>query len=182
MTTATPTPYQPLAPDALPQERIAHALQWGIGNLDGAGLRALDSIALAAVRGLPQELSPTDRIVDDRMHDLRLRIAQEQARRAQAWARIASQLAGMETDPDTDHDVPDQEQDQETDQDRALKLLRAALLLIMGPQQPGNGGGGGRPVRPMPPGPRTPPNDGRALSMPGAPVSSRRGDDDDIPF
>lgn len=171
--------YQPLEAGALPQERIAHALQWGISDLDGQGLRVLDSIALAAVRALPKDLTTTDAIVNDRMHDLRLRIALEQARRARQWATIAAQIAGMETNPDADQDVLDQdpEQSQETDADRAAKLLRAALLLIMGPQQPGNGGGG-RPVRPTPPGPRTPPNDGRALSVPGAPSSSRRGDDD----
>lgn len=174
--------YRPLTPDATHADRLAHALRYGVGGMDGAQLRTLDQIALVAVQAYPKDLEPHQATVLETLSQLRHRIAAEQTRRAQAWARIAAQCADMETDPETDQTILDQDQDatQETDADRAAKLLRAALLLIMGPQG-GNNGGGGRPVRPIRPGPTTPPQDGRAMSLPGAPTTSRRGDDD-IPF
>lgn len=162
-----PTP----PPDADPQDLVRYALHCGLVALDGQQLRRLDAIALVTVQALPKDLEHGDRLLDTTMHDLRLSIAREQASRAQAWARIAAQCAGMDTDPETDQEVLDQVQtSEETDQERAIKLLRAALLLIMGPGQDG-GGRGARLQRPVP----TMPPSGQARPLPGAPP--RRGDD-----
>ena len=178
----TTRPYAPLAQDADRAATLAHALQFGVGGLDSEQLRRLDAIAQAQATSYGKDLEPHQYAVLETLTDLRHRIAAEQTRRAQQWARIAAQLAGLDSDPDTDQEIPDLGPlaTQETDADRAAKLLRAALLLIMGPG-PGSNGGGGRPVRPIAPGPTTPPRDGRALSLPGTPTTTRRGDDD-IPF
>ena len=179
MTTIAPTPPYQLVPTVLgemsPQALLAYALRCGLSPLDAQQLRQLDAIAQAQVRSLPKDLTSTDAKVDETMHELRLSIAQEQQRRALAWARIAAQLAGMETDPDQDADVPDQDQE-ETDEARALKLLRAALTLIMGPGQGPGGGQGARLKRPVP----TLPQGGIALPRPQPP--QRRPDDDGIQF
>ena len=151
--TATDRYPGPCPQDGAPQALIAYALRWGLDTCDGAQLRRLDAVAMAAVRALPKDLTPTDHTLDRTLHDLRLRIATEQTRRAEQWARIAAQLAGLETNSDGDHDIPDQDTPEETDQDRAVKLLRAALTLIMGPQ---GGNGGGRPARLQPPSPTRP--------------------------
>lgn len=130
---------------------LGYALRYGCHTLDGEQLRHADSAAQLAACSLPADLDPDQARFNDTLHTLRLEIQREQLTRAAQLARLAAQLAEMteQTDDPQDlgHDAPE-----ESDTDRAAKLLRAALLLIMGPLDPGTGNGGGRrtPLQPPP--------------------------------
>lgn len=167
----TPTPVPPEAH----QDEHRHAygmrlLIYAIAN--GPGLLSDDQLELvihvygAAVIGLTPEMA-------ERMAKFRRQLTNsETSRREQRRerdARISAWLKANGIDPEAQtaqvDDLGGQEdqgdQAQISDTDRALKLLRAALHLIMnpgsdGPQGPQTPGGGSRVPRPTPPPTRPP--------------------------
>lgn len=170
-------------------------------GLSPAQLEIADTAAQHAVCALPKDLSPTDHHLDRQLSALRHRIAARVAHRRATLARLQRMIDQMDPNPSPDGDAPEGQPDQaeghqETDADRAAKLLRAALTLIMGN---GNGdqGGGGRGARLIRPVPQLPPG-GQALQVPtlttrpgltpGQPVQpfgptpTRRTPADDIDF
>lgn len=188
-TTHTPTYTPTPAPPEAHQDEHRHAygmrlLIYAIAN--GPGLLSDDQLELvihvygAAVIGLTPEMA-------ERMAKFRRQLTNsETSRREQRRerdARISAWLKANGIDPEAQAAQVDGPGGQEgsaeappmSDTDRALKLLRAALHLIMnpgaeGPQGPGagpqDGGGGSRVPRPTPP-PTRPPG-GIALQA-GAP-------------
>lgn len=153
---------------------LRYALTYGIEPLAMSQLELADACAAESVAGLPGKLSYDQGRLDEWLHALRLRL---QARMHEKRAQLAATqrlLNDLESDPQDDQiDAQTGAGMAElTDQDRALKLLRAALSLIMGPQPPSNGGGG-TPAKLIPPSPTRPPA-GSALTIPGSPAAQPR--------
>lgn len=174
-----PAPQQPQEPILDYRARLlCHALAHGLGGLSLAELRDVDHGAAWAVTRLPgridQEETKHLQPLDRQLHDLRHAIHRRQTAHARAWAAIVAQLdqdeppiAGELGADQDDQDEEAQPAQEETDQDRAVRLLRAGLTLLMGDQGPDDqdGGKGARLQRPI--GPITPSGD--ALPQPGAP-------------
>lgn len=146
--------------ETLPEYRarvLRYALRYGPTTLDAAQLRAADAAAQAAASSLPAYLEkhPGAATFDEHLHTLRLRIAEHQERRRLAWKELEEEFRELDEAQALDETAAQDEAPaaQETDQERAIKLLRAALTLVMQPPAPGqNGGGRPAPLQPQPPG------------------------------
>lgn len=148
---------------------LQHALSYGISDFGLEQAEQADRAAMQAVAALPAKLDADaarlDQVLHDTRHRLAAHIAQHRADRAQ-FARMLTELYGA---PATLDETPGAPPAPESDADRATRLLRAALLLIMDPGK-GNGGDGARLIRPKP---TQPPSAGALTSPTMAPSGPR---------
>ena len=166
-------PQQPAEP--LPEYAarvLRYALHYGPEHLMLSQLDIADAQAARHVAALPASLDHGSTVLDTCLHTLRLRMQRQMAlRRAQLTTlqRLIDQTTQNPPDHETPHSGPDMVEP-ESDAARAARLLRAALLLIMGPQPPSSNGGG-RPARlqPRPPGKPGPPGGIHADDRPTLP-------------
>lgn len=142
---------------------LAYALNYGPAPLTLTQLATADARAVEMIAGLPQKvdayaytsLDQDGARLYETLHQLRARIATRTAEKRAQLASLQRLMDAAEQEAAAAQEAA-QEETPESDQDRALRLLRAALILIM---QPGQDGGGGRPARlqrpvPSQPGPR----------------------------
>lgn len=154
---------------------LGYAFNYGIEPLTLSQLEIADHHAQIAVCDLPATLAPHHAILDARLHALRLQLAGRMAEKRRQLAAINRALGELTGTPGDAPDAPQSQPGaQESDADRAARLLRAALLLIMG--QPPTGNGGGRPAPLVPPAPTRPPAGSYANSRPTL-TDHRRPDD-----
>lgn len=152
---------------------LRYALLYGPEPLTLAQLEAADAQAQRHVAMLPARLDVDAARLDTTLHMLRHRLAARIAQRHAQAAHEARMQAALDQEPLTTRMAQDSLQASEmTDQERALTLLRAALVLIMGPQDPGHDGGG-RPARLVPPRPTRP--------SPGTTLDPRRPNAGNLP-
>lgn len=164
-------PYQPVqVPQPQPGEP-SHAYQgrllrfvltYGAAGLTLSELEAADTAAAWSVAQLPAELDANAARLDSHLHAARLQLAARMAEKRRQQAALARMFAEMDDEPPQAGDAPGGAQDApqappESDADRAARLIRAAMLLIMGPQDPGRGGPGS-PATLVPPRPNLPPS------------------------
>jgi hypothetical protein len=132
-----------------------------------AQLELADAQAQRHVCALPSKLDVDGTRLDATLHALRHRIAAQMVQRRRQQAQDARTLAALAPTPPDDLDTPggpgEAPEAPQSDQARALRLLKAALTLIMGPEDDQDGGGG-RPARLQPPGPTRPPQ-GQAVPL-----------------
>jgi hypothetical protein len=173
----TATRYQPiptLAPYAPTAETLhefqARALRHMIAtgalySLDRETLEQADQAACRMAVSLPKDLDAVQGTLNQRIANIRHSIARELDRRRRVLADLQRKLDATDAstpgvDPsDPIDDLP------ETNHDRGVRLLRAALILIMGDD---DRGGGGRKAPLVPPAPTQPPQ-GTAVARPAAP-------------
>ena len=172
-------PQQPAEPMPEYAHRVlGYALAYGIEPLSLSQLETADSAAQQAVTALPATFQPHDAVLDATLHALRLRLAARMAEKRRQLAALQRALDELDSPSHADGIAPPEAADtvesEESDADRATKLLRAALLLIMG--QPPNSNGGGRPAPLIPPSPTRPPAGSYADSQPTL-TDHRRNDD-----
>lgn len=134
---------------------LRYALAEGPDTLTLEQCRHADAAAQLHICSLPAHLENLDqgRILVS-LHTCRLAIAAHAARRQQEAAQHAATLAALEPSPQEEEQPQGSQDDSpERDADRAARLLRAALTLIMQPPDSQGGNGGGRPARlqPRPP-------------------------------
>lgn len=153
---------------------LRYALTSGIEPLSLEQLEIADRAAQLQVSMLPSRLDADTSRVDDLYHTLRLRLAARMAEKRRQLAQEQRTLTALgltqapdESEPQTGADTAEVEADSE----RAARLLRAALVLIMGP--PNGNGGGGRPATLIKPTPKLPPS-GQTIDPYPPPT---RGDD-----
>lgn len=153
---------------------LRYALTYGPEPLTLAQLDLCDGEAQRAVCRLPRQLDDHAAQLDATLHRLRLQIAGYQTiRRAQA-AQEARTLAALAQDtPDdliapTTSSQPSAQGIPDDPQTRAIRLLRAALVLIMD----GNGDDGGKGARLTPPVPQLPPS---GIALPERPHPPKDG-------
>lgn len=142
---------------------LGYALTFGLEPLTLAQLETADAQAARIVASLPAHMNPDQTRLDATLHALRLRIAcrlGEKRRQRAQLQRLLDQLGQESTqtgiDAQTGADMAEL-----SDQERAVRLLKAALLLILDPGQ-GGSNGGGRPA-PLQPPPPTRPSPGQAI-------------------
>lgn len=150
---------------------LGYALTFGIEPLSLEQLETADAQAARIVANLPAHFDdePDARRLDATLHTLRLRLAcrmGEKRRQRAALQRAMDELYASPPDDPTRQAGADMAE--LSDQERALTLLRAALVLIMGPQPPGSNGGG-RPAPLVPPPPTRPPSGQAVDPRPPAP-------------
>lgn len=150
---------------------LRYALTYGPATLSPADLEQADQAAQRTVAALPAKLDPDAARLDAHLHTLRTRIAHALAAHHQARRQADTALAALYQAPD-DPDTPDTPETPQTPEQRAVRLLKAALLLVMGPRD--DRSGPGSPARLIPPTPRLP-SGGIALVTPPAtrPPSTR---------
>ncbi len=157
---------------------LRYALNIGPETLTISQLEIADSQASRHVAALPAELDHGGTVLDTCLHGLRHRMQRLMLAKRRQLAQLQRMIDGAGdgmSGPDDDASgQPDAASAPvQTEQERALALLRAALMLIMGPQPPsGNGGGGGRPAMLVRPKPGKPPS--------GQAVNPRQGDSVDF--
>ena len=155
---------------------LGYALRYGIGPLTASQLDLADATAQGIACSHPKEMDPDQARLDQTIHTLRLQIQREQLTRRARLTALQRLFDQMDATPSADLDAPQgnlADERQESDADRAARLLKAALMLIMGPGLgPGNGGGG-RPARLQPPPPDKGPGS-HADSRPTPPPVGRR--------
>lgn len=151
---------------------LRYALTFGIDPLSMSQLELADSTASLSVASLPSKLSYDQAKLNEWLHTLRLRLqARMQQKRAQL-AQLQRMIDQASSDPDQNRNAPSATDTAElTDQERAIRMLRAALILIMDP--PSQDGDGGKGARLIPPSP-TRPNQGIALASHPAQQQGRR--------
>lgn len=163
---------------------LQYALRHGIGLLSPSQWEACDTAAQHAVCRLAPRLTVTDHHLDRQLSALRHRIAARMAHRRATLARLDAMIADLYQEAPRQGDAPGGPQQPqeapESDADRAAKLLRAALTLIMGQGGQDGQGGGGRGARLIRPVPKLPPG-GAAVRIPINPARTR-DDDDGIGF
>lgn len=138
---------------------LTHALKFGISELSLSQCEQADRAAQLAVTALPQHLDPMQARLDVHLHTLRLRLSARMAEKHAQLASLQRSLDLLAQDAsrvaiDAPGGVQRVDGPPESDADRATKLLRAALVLIMG--QPPRDGGGGSGARLIPPTPKLP--------------------------
>lgn len=156
---------------------LRFALRYGIAGFSLRQLEIADARAQEAVCriGGGKDLDQDARKLDDTLHALRLRLQKAISARRKAWTDVEAQLqdlaqiAAQEATAAQDEASQDQGPNQDSDQDRAVRLLRAALLLIL--DQGTDQGGGGRKARLQPPGPDKGPGSHADTRTPRAPGS-----------
>lgn len=175
-----PAPCPPQAPhEPTPEYRarvLRYALAHGLAWLDLAQLDQADRAAQISAASLPMKLDPAAARYDARLHDLRLQIASRLRTHRTRWEAIGRELSQL-TPSDPEKIAPGRAQPAQTpesDADLAARLLKAALILIMGQ---GDDRQGGQRARLIPPRP-TKPSGGTTLAVPTA----QRITADDIAF
>lgn len=139
---------------------LRYALLDGPEPLTLDQLELADAQALIHVAALPARLDGDAARLDQTLHTLRLRLAAQMARRRAQQAQDQRTLNALSQEtPDEAIDAPGATGTAELDDPtRALRLLRAALTLILDQDRgKGNGNGGGRPAPLIPPAPTRPP-------------------------
>jgi hypothetical protein len=153
---------------------LRYALAYGVYGLSLDELTAADQGAQWAVQALPGRLDRDEtkhlQPLDRQLHELRHQIHRRQEAHRRAWIALMAQVDQDELEAQAPDQDAGQDQDApppETDQDRAVRLLRAGLMLLMGGQDDQDGGGKGarlkRPIGPIAP-------TGDALQQPGHPT------------
>ena len=148
---------------------LRYALNIGPETLTISQLEIADVQASRHVAALPAALDHGGAVLDGCLHGLRHRMQRLMAAKRRQLAQLQRMIdgsgAGMPSDDGAPTGQPDASSGApQTEQERALALLRAALMLIMGPQPPnGNGSGGGRPAMLVRPKPGRPPS-GQAVN------------------
>ena len=167
---ATPEPYPLSCPDqAADETRPEYAARCLRYLLAGGPLSALtreqlaqaDTAAQTQVCRLPLVLEPHDQTQDRTLNDIRHRLAQEQRRRSATAAQAAAILEACYPPTSDLDDAPGPQDAPQTAEQRAVRLLKAALILIMDDERPR----GGRGARLIPPSPTRPP--GSVANVPG---------------
>lgn len=139
------------------------------GMLTCEQLEQADQAAQRAAANLPTKLDEAHARIAQRLTDTRHQLAAalrwRKEQHAAAEAQHQEAQAGGQDDPGDDPG-PGGDQKAETDADRAVRLLRAALTLIVTPPRRDQDGGGGQGARLIAPRP-TLPTGGIALTQPG---------------
>lgn len=127
----------------------------------------LDALEIGTRQAL-QGLSPSAPMLPA-LESLSRRISQAQARYAQVDAQIAAWLAQTPQETSGADAQADDQTEAQTPQERAIRLLRAALLLVMDQDQ--DRPEGGQKARLSPPRPNLPPGGpgGNAVAVPTKP-------------
>lgn len=172
--------------DSLPEYRAAlvwAALSCGNLPLDGERLAHLDAGLQAYAVAQAAQLDAPGAKVDAQVHDLRLRVQTRQEaerRRLAAQEQACNALLARVYGPQDDEAIeggPQAQAPQASPQDRAVRLMRAALLLIMDDHQ-GDNPPGGQTTRITPPRPQLPPGGpgGNAIATPTPTQEAPRAD------
>lgn len=150
---------------------LGYALQFGIEPLSLSQLEHADSCAQACVAALPMKLDPDQARHDQALHALRSRLAARMHEKRAQRASLQRLIDGMEEEATTAANAPAPADTVEVSPaERAARLLKAALILIMDPP---SGNGGGQHAKLQPPTPKLPPS-GDALPVPGSPAAQPR--------
>ena len=154
------------------QRVLGYALTYGIEPLTLSQLEVADRYAQQIVTSQPGTHEPHHAYLDEILHTLRLRLAARMAAKRQQLAGLQRLIDQAYQESETVANLTGGDQGDAapaSEQEQAIRLLRAALMMIMQPPTNGDGGKGARLIRPVP----KLPNGGIALQQPAAPPAAR---------
>ncbi len=150
---------------------LRYALTYGIAPLTLEQLEQADTAAQQATCRLPAKLDPDAARLDAQLHRIRTNVQIALSARRAALQAAQAQLDQLYAQPEP-ADAPGAPQaPTQTPEQRAVQLLKAALILVMDPRDDRNGPGS--PAKLVPPTPRIPPG-GVALQTPTRPTLNPR--------
>jgi len=157
------------------QRVLGYALTFGIEPLTLSQLEIADSYAQQIVTSQPGTHEPHHQVLDQILHALRLRIAARMTAKRSQLASLQHLIDQAYQESETPANDPHGSQEfsapqpQASEQEQAIRLLRAALMLIMQPPDNRDGGKGARLITPTP----KLPSGGIIMPIPSTPSARR---------